>query len=212
MIRIEKNSKGLTLIELVISIAVFSVIVVVGAGAVISLIGSNRQALSFQTLMDGLNAALEDMSRSVRVGGSFHCGQSGALDVAANCLGGDSFLAIERAEGDIGTPDDQVIYRLKSGCAPADLTTICSIEKSTNGGRSFISLTPPGLRIEDLKFYVSGTWPCNPDVDGVCAVSAASDSLQPKVLITIRGAVPQKSGPPVAVNVQTTVSQRVYDK
>jgi len=55
------------------------------------------------------------------------------------------------------------------------------------------------IQIDDLSFYITG--------------QSTSDSLQPKVLLLIRGvASPDNEKARTEFNIQTTVSQRLYDK
>lgn len=70
------------------------------------------------------------------------------------------------------------------------------IERSIDGG-PFLSITAPGITIETLNFFVDG--------------SASGDQLQPKVLIIVSGTAGVKENEQTTFNIQTTVSQRIFD-
>ena len=76
----EKNTaktnmkKGFTLVEMMVSMAIFAVVAMVAAGALIRIIDANKKAQSIQTAMTNLNFALESLSREMRTGTKYQCG------------------------------------------------------------------------------------------------------------------------------------------
>ena len=145
---------GFTLIEMVVSTAIFLIAILIIVGALVSLSDAARKARAIRTVTDNLSAAVESMNRNIRMGTNFHCGCVGATDVPLDCPmtdalgnGGDVCLAIEAPGGDPQNPYDQVIYRLNAN----------TIERSTDGGTTFLALTAPEITINKFRFYVSGT-------------------------------------------------------
>lgn len=67
------SRKGFTLIEMVISLAIFSIVAVIAVGALVRILGQNRQAQSIQSSVNNLSFALESMSRELRTGRNYHC-------------------------------------------------------------------------------------------------------------------------------------------
>ncbi len=194
------NRRGFTLIEIMVAVSIFTIVMLMATGALLSILDSNRKVQSQQAIFSNLDFALESMSRKIRVGATYRCIPGGYsstnIDKIQDCnVGGDAF-AFEPFGGDQSNPSDQIVYRLNSN----------QIERSTDGGASFVALTSPEIRIEGLKFYVRGSTP--------------SDSEQPVVLISVYGCAGLKaseacSSPAtktkVDFNLQTTVTQRLLD-
>jgi len=65
--------RGFTLVEMIVSLALFSVVATVALGALVKIVSANRKAQTLQTALTNLNSALESMSRELRVGKQFHC-------------------------------------------------------------------------------------------------------------------------------------------
>jgi prepilin-type N-terminal cleavage/methylation domain-containing protein len=65
--------KGFTLIEMIVSLAVFSVVAVVALTALMSIMAANRKAQTLQSAITNLSYAMESLSREMRVGTKYHC-------------------------------------------------------------------------------------------------------------------------------------------
>lgn len=59
--------------EIIVSLAIFSVVSVVAVGALLKIIDANKKAQSIQSAMTNINYALEAMSRELRVSNVFMC-------------------------------------------------------------------------------------------------------------------------------------------
>ncbi len=200
-------SNGFTLIEMMVAVSIFTIVMMMATGALLSILDSNRKVQSQQAIFSNLDFALESMSRTIRVGAIYRCIPGGYssvnIDKTQDCNGGADAFAFEKFGGNRSDPSDQIVYRLNSN----------QIEKSTNGGASFVALTSPEIRIEGLKFYVRGSHQSNP-------TTGPSDDEQPVVLISVYGCAGLKtsencSSPAtktkVDFNLQTTVTQRLLD-
>lgn len=64
---------GFTLIEMIVSLAVFSVVITIAVGALLSLIAGNQQLQSQQSIMTNLSFALDSMTREIRTGYYYYC-------------------------------------------------------------------------------------------------------------------------------------------
>jgi prepilin-type N-terminal cleavage/methylation domain-containing protein len=63
--------KGFTLVELLVAMAVFSIVVSVATGAFIRALRTQRQLVSFASANSNVSLVLEQIAREVRVGRSF---------------------------------------------------------------------------------------------------------------------------------------------
>lgn len=171
-----------------VSISVFTVVVLITIGALISINDSNRKIQSMRALMDNLNFALENISRTLRTGSVYHCGDTGDITSAQDCsVTGSDYIAFEGASGSSANSNDQIVFRLING----------QIQKSTDSGDTFLGMTSPDITISTLKFYVSG--------------APALDGKQPKILLLVGGTAEAGKGLVSEFHLQTTVSERLID-
>ena len=95
-----KASKGFTLVEMITAVAIFSLVMVIGMGALLNVLHANKQTQAIQTAVNNLNLAMEMMSREIRTGYYYHCG-SGDYTLTRDCLVGDSSIAFDTMKSDI---------------------------------------------------------------------------------------------------------------
>ncbi len=175
--------QGFTLIEMMTSLTVFMVVMMISMGALLGIFDANKKAESAKTVMDNLNFAVETMTREIRFGRNYHCGSTGSLSLPQNCSLGDSFISFLSSEG------VQTVYRLNGS----------SMEKSVDGGNTYVAVTAPEINISSLTFYVIG------------ANSYPADTLQPKALIKISGDAGTKSNTRTSFTLESMASQRLID-
>ena len=184
---------GFTLIEMLVSVSIFTIVMTISLGAIFAMNDSNKKAQITRTVMDNLNFAMESMSRNLRIGSEYHCDADNALPgtiiLVNDCTNGATSIAFEGYKGDPNNTEDQIVYRFND--------TTHQIERSVDSGATFLGLTAPELSIDTMDFFVIGT--------------GAGDSKQPRVIIVVRGSVFYKKGVKSAFNVTTTVSQRKID-
>jgi type II secretory pathway pseudopilin PulG len=189
------RKSGFTLIEMVVSTSIFIVVMLIIVGALVNLSDASRKARSTRIVLDNLSAAMDSMSRNIRMGTAFHCGcETSASEYATteNCAmtgdaggGGEMCLAFEGPNGDPNTPNDQVVYRLFEG----------QIQRSTEAGvsGSFIGLTAPEIAVGRLQFFVYGT---------------EMDQDQPVIMMQLQGSAAVTKRTRSDFNLQTTIAAR----
>lgn len=69
----QNKQSGFTLIEMIVSLGVFSVVVTTAVGAMLILISTNQQLQSEQSVMTNLAFALDTMTREIRTGYNYYC-------------------------------------------------------------------------------------------------------------------------------------------
>ncbi len=189
----KSNKKGFSLVEMLVAAALFSGVMIIAVGALLALVDANRKAQAINSVMNNLNFALENMSRNIRVGSTYHCEVTNSVpadvDVPKDCSNGGLLFAFESSSGDTGTKTDQIVYRING----------TRLEKSEEGGATgtFINITAPEVSIDNFSFYVDGT--------------SLADNMQPRVVITLQGSAGETAKVRTEFNLQTTVSQRVLD-
>ncbi|MCR4279519.1 MAG: prepilin-type N-terminal cleavage/methylation domain-containing protein [Candidatus Zambryskibacteria bacterium] len=132
------KTKGFTLIELLTAVSIFAVVMTISMGSILGVFEANRKARSLKTVMNNLNLAIESLSKEMRFGENYHCG-NGPVTNPQNCPSGGTLVSF------LSSDDIQITYRLNNQ----------SIEKSVDGG-SYIPVTAPELVVDDLVFYVLG--------------------------------------------------------
>ena len=179
------NNKGFSLIEILVSIAIFSVVMVTAAGALLATIDANHKAQAIQLAMNNLGFALESMSRVIREGNTYYCGDKDTLEknLANNqspndCGGGENFFAFKR------TSDNKTVSYYLSGDKIMHKEGIADAQ----------AITASGVKVTKLTFYVSGS----------------SDSQKrAMVTIVIQGTAGETAKVQTPFNLQTTLSQRM---
>ncbi|HEY4473969.1 MAG TPA: prepilin-type N-terminal cleavage/methylation domain-containing protein [Candidatus Paceibacterota bacterium] len=195
---------GFTLIEIMVATSLFAIVMMIAVGALLSLVEANKRAQAINAVMNNVSAAMETMTRNIRVGRVYHC-ESTAADVSPETLAsvndcaefGGLLFAFEPSNGGLSDSNDQTVYRLNGTQIERSL---CSgVNQSCAGGTkngAWIAITAPEIRISSLRFFVKG--------------SPKEDGFQPRVLIVMKGEAPVPGGA-TTFSIQSTVAQRVLD-
>jgi prepilin-type N-terminal cleavage/methylation domain-containing protein len=121
----QENESGFTLIEMLVSIALFSIVIVVVMGSILTIVDVNRKSQSLTVVMNDLNFVLESVTRTIKTG--------------SNLLGntdGDQITVTNQDE-------DRVVYKFEGG----------AIQRSVDSS-VFIDLTSTQIEIIDAKFIL----------------------------------------------------------
>ena len=190
--RSHSYSRGFTLVEMIVSVALFSIVMLICVGALLALVGANRKVHALQSVMNNLNVTLDGMMRATRMGSNFHCG-SGAANTTRDCVDGDTIFAFE-----------------PFGSTPLDIPWVYTYDPDTKrlyrsqDGGTPIAITAPEIVIDSMTFYVNGS-------TRGCTVSPC-DTVQPKVVIVIKGTAPVvNSKARSTFHIQVTAVQRLLD-
>lgn len=187
------GTRGFTVTELIVSVGLFSIVMTIGIGALLTIVDANKKTRSIQDVMTNLSFAIDDMTREIRVGSTYRCAPGeGAAVQPRDCAGGRDQIKFEAHDGDSGDSGDQIIYRLNAG----------RIEKSENNGGTFFPVTSEDVTIQDLTFHVTGARDL---------FNSPSDDRQPRVVITLSGVAQPGTEFETSFQLQTTVVQRLLD-
>ena len=179
---------GFTLIELLISVAVFTIVMVGAMSALLTIVNLSRKAHSLDSVMNNLNFAIDEMSRTMRVGSDYQCIGQVSGGNGTDCISGGTGVTFKDQGG--ATVTYQAVQHDQAN------PSLFEITKTTGGVTE--PLTAPEIYIQNLKFYVFGTAPY-PDLS------------QPRMLIVLQGYAGENPSTRSYFKIQTTVSQRILD-
>ena len=199
------KTKGFTLIEIIVSLGIFSVVAVIAIGALVRVTSANRQAQAIQSGVNNVSFALDAMSREMRVGTNYACYHgSGVISSGATQLNlipsscssnttytnpGDTIISF--------TSSDGLLYAyLFSNPSGVSTTTVYKAEATTGGQSlltiSFYPLTSQSVNITDyhVGIYSGSSYPYH------------------LVFVRLKGYVGVKIKDQSVFDVETTVSDR----
>jgi len=197
--------KGFTLVEILVSVALFSLVMVVALGALLTLSTATRKATSINTAVDTLGAAIESMTRTMRTGLNYDCGLASVVTspVPVNCASlGATAIAFHAVDG------SRVSYCLGTTANVCNAAGTVLLRNVSTGAQAntWVPLTTPEIKITNLRFYVEGA--CSAGGIGGCT----PDTVQPKVSILLSGTYQVTTNQTTEFHIQTTVTQRLYDQ
>ena len=179
------------MIELLVSVALFTVVMTVSVGTLLALVNANQKAQSMKSVTNNFNFALDSMSRAIRTGRSYLCSTSIPLlslpDGTMDCSNGERGLVLTDDHG------QRLAYRF--------FATGQRIERRIGDSGSWEALTAPEVKVVGMRFYVTGSDPGD-----------TGDTVQPTVTISIRGYVGAKESTDSVFKIQTTLTQWLLDQ
>jgi prepilin-type N-terminal cleavage/methylation domain-containing protein len=207
------KQSGFTLVEMIVSLAIFSIVVTVSVGALLVLVATNQQLQGEQGVMTNLSFALDSMTREIRTGNEYFCvsdPNGGSLFTTGNL---DQELDGDVQDCATGNPSDHRFHGLAFTEGGDSITSGSDkilyfydreekkiFRRVGNGPAE--SIVSSGIVIEEFEFFVSGTRPLS--------AGGANSTDQPAVTLFIKAT---EKG--VSTNkpfyLQTTITQRTLD-
>lgn len=188
------NRRGFSLVELMVSLTIFSVVMTVSIGTLLVLIDANAKAQALYSSMTNMSYVMDSITRNIRTGYDHYCGistsgmQGRDLPTGSQDCGSDarqSSIAFNRESDDV-----RIGYRLNG----------TSIEQK-EGTKDWVRVTADDVRVDSFKFTVVGT------DDAV----NNGDSVQPRISLYIDGKVNNGLETDTDFSLQTTVTGRILD-
>ncbi len=178
------TKKGFTLVELLVAVAVFSVVMVVATSALLNVINANKKAQAIKTAIDNVNFALESISKDMRMGTGYTCLNDSGDATTCSSTGdvGVRYKSNVQSDG-----QDQYISYLYNAAANKIQKGIANSSSVTP---AFVDITSSDVDITDMKFYVL--------TDG-----------QPYVVITLSGEAGVQDQIKTKFDLQTSIAQRL---
>ena len=182
-----------------VSVTLFSVIMLVSVGSLLSLVDANRKARALESVMNNLNIAIDGMVRSMRMGNAFNCNSTAVPDAegGGDCPNGEDSVSFAPFGADPTVQTDRWEYAFIEDENGGRLW------RSREGGLNLVPITAPEVRIDDVSFYVYGTPRGN---------TAALNTTQPKIVMVIKGTAGiGNAKTETTFYIQATAVQRVLD-
>ncbi len=204
----QKNIRGFTLVELLVSMAIFMFVITIAAGSLFSAQSVNTKLEQTQLILDGVNLATEVMARDIRYGTTFYCDSEIPQNVVRltrkSCPmnGGGGALTFKPSVAFPGSAipsNDRKAYYLLNGVVYRD-----EYKEGNINNKVSYQITPADVNVKTLKFFVVGAEESS---------ATTLDLIQPLVTVIISGVtVPEKSNiKPVQFTIQTSISSRPID-
>lgn len=216
--------QGFTLIEMVVSLAIFTTVVGTAVGALLIMVGTNQQLQEEQSVMTNLSFALDSMTREIRTGVHYFCdsrpntlsGGSSNIFAAGNdidtiLVGND--LSQDCSAGRIGSQDLHGIAFEEGGnsVTGATVNRILYFHNAADGkvyrkvgAGAPQSIISSGIKITNMEFFVTGSEPYTGTVPD-------RDDVQPRVTVLLEATASTSETNPKVYKIQTTVTQRTLD-
>ncbi len=183
-----KAGKGFTLVEMMVAVSLFSVVMLVSVGSLLSLIDASKRAQGIQSIMNNMNIALDGMVRAMRMGQAYEVSNGGHelsfTPFGEDPISGDRWTYSFVVDSS-GTGEER--GRLYKEYYPDGFTASVTVP-----------LTAEEVDIDYVQFYKST------DVDG--------DTRQPRVVMIVRGKAGfGKQKTTTTFNIQASATQRLLD-
>ncbi|MCD4705934.1 type II secretion system GspH family protein [bacterium] len=195
--KLKNNQRGFTLMEMIVVLAIFTITISIDSDIFITSITAQRKIIIRQKLFSNARYLTELMSRYIKIGTVSYGDFSGAVPIC-----GDEIYI--RDNDNVKT-----FFKLCDTTATCAESCPTGVEKclimSIDEGANWESVTPKGVEVDDLKFYITPL--TNPFIGG-------GPDVQPRVTISLK----LKNNSDLSTSyqletlVQTTVSTRIYDR
>ncbi|MEO5646488.1 MAG: prepilin-type N-terminal cleavage/methylation domain-containing protein [Candidatus Paceibacterota bacterium] len=195
------RQSGFTLVEVLVSLALFTVVVVAAIGSLYTVNQASTRVNAMRTVLDNLTFATESMSRTIRTSQHIVCGGvANNSGLSQNCPlgnvnGGGNAISMNSTID--GTAIEYVIgNNIQTGLGEIDK---CILVNGQVTSTSCVAITAPevNINITKTKFYVDG--------------ADLSDSKQPSVMMVIEGEANAGAGNTAPFAIQTLISQRAVE-
>lgn len=205
MLRHVQYQSGFSLIELLVSMTIFTIVMSMATSSLLVLLDANSKSQNMQALLNDLTIAIDSMTRELRTGYNFYCGSpasepnAGYLPLATevqDCSSG-TYMSVVEAGGTFtssltGSATGRIEYYYDS----ADET----LKRRIDGTEDWVRVSSENIRITELEFIVTGT-----------DTTVAGDNEQPSVTIFMAGEAGEVVDFDTSFVMQATVTQRPID-
>ncbi len=206
--------KGFTLIETLVSLALFSVVLVIAGGTVVSVIDVNKRNQAISSVVNNLNYSIDSMIRDMKTGYLYKCEYTGGntvgslkddVDIAGthnNCLDKQSVTLVSTISGQHAVVKYEFVDPADGSNGYIEKTVYDELTGVATGKYGITDKN--NVRIEDVSFGVKT--PDALECEGPDCVYG-----QPSISIIIKGMAGSQQIEVSKFYVQTFVSQRLIN-
>ncbi len=212
-VRNQCRQAGFTLIEMIVSLALFSIVVVVSVGALLMLVGTNNQLQGEQSVMTNLSFALDSMTRELRTGTAYYCFSMNSPLSGGGAVNLDALIGDAKNDCQNGNPSNLryhgIIFKEAGDSITGNAERIAYYFDRQEGRIYRIvssaapeSIVSSGIFIREAEFVVTGT--------RTVEEGGLNRDIQPTITVFIEAA----EGTEVDAKpyyIQTTITQRSLD-
>ncbi len=179
------DNKGFTLLEMIVSIAIFTIVALVAVGSLLKVVDANKKAQSLKTSINNLNFVLDSISREMRVGSDYEC--------SGSCSGGSGSWTVTFASSKAcpDAPTGNLLFEYTY-----DGTTLKKSEQAQCSDQ-----------LGNFKPIISS----DVKLDIATIKLVKGDTLQSYVQFHFKGSAGTKEKTKTYFDLQTTISQRLTD-
>lgn len=196
------SPQGFTLIELMVSLTIFSIVMMVSVGALLSIIDINAKAQALYSATTNLSFALDSMTREIRTGYHYYCKDSTGTaqesfpnaDSTADCINKD-FISFSREKDNV-----QVGYRRR------EIDGKGVLEQKVASG-NWVQITSLDVVVDEFSLTVQNSEPYYTDT----SYTVGSDISQPVIDFRLKGYVNNGLDEDTDFNIQSRIVERRLD-
>ncbi|KKQ60317.1 MAG: Prepilin-type cleavage/methylation protein [Parcubacteria group bacterium GW2011_GWE2_38_18] len=185
--KILKNNKGLTLLEIVVSVTIFAFMIIAATGIFQMVIESQRRAIASQNMQESIRYFLEAISKELRLAKKSQTGECAGM---SNVYGGDPTRLTFLKHDIIDDTDICISYYQQGDNLMVD-------RKVGSSATTTLSTLSNKVKVTNLKFIAVNDDPVIPN--------------QPNVTVLLEVEAVGKDLHKVPLKIQTTISSRFYD-
>jgi prepilin-type N-terminal cleavage/methylation domain-containing protein len=195
-----KFTTGFTLVEMMVAIAVFSIVMVTAMSALLNVIDANSKAKSIKTAINNIHFALENISRDMRMGTEYGCLDDSVGVIICDSGNGHSGIVYKSSASNVD--GHYIYYKWEENSNGTNKGQIkkCVSNNSSACDNDWFAVTSLEVDIQKLRFYV-----LNDDPN-------TTEKEQPRMVITLQGEAGSKAKLKTTFNLQTSVSQRIREE
>ena len=203
-----KKQKGFTLVEMLVSVSLFSIVMMISTSTIFGIIAGNRKSQAINSVVNNLNFSIESMVRDIKTGYSYECGGY-TMPISLISLNNSSFTCTSPS-----LPVTQIAFFSTLSGSPTPVEYKFVPRGGSNPGPGYIlytqanvasyPLTSPDIDVTNVKFYIN-----NPGV--VTATTPAAGIIQPSVFLVIDAESTDSGSNDKQItkyHIQTYISQR----
>ncbi len=197
----QRNQKGFTLVELMVSLAVFSIVMTVSVGTLLVLVDMNAKAQALYSASTNLSFALDSLAREVRTGYHYYCSDSD--DALTQSFPNNSSTGNDCDSSDLLTDRNFITFiREEDGEQMAYRHNMAegTIEVKS-GSAGWMPITADDVFVESFEVVVENSE----------TLSGGNNGSQPTIDLRVRGYVNNGLDSNTDFFIQTRIVQRRID-